>query len=193
MRTSRKILSLISLILIIVTALPTLAFASETGEVLGKHSYIAPTVGTCQEKSRRIPDMDGKDKLTANAWRSTIGEIHGNTVQWDFLVSAVYSGNETVKSIKTTWEASANLRNSASLTLGVGERSFTYGASSGWSKVSTGKHSWTNSNGAKTSDCLGNIVIGPHCDYRLNSINLKNTASLMLSNDPKLYTITAGV
>lgn len=54
----------------------------------------------CQEKSLNFAE----GKLTSNVWRSTVGSESGNTVQWDYVVSAVYSGDKDVKSIKNAFK-----------------------------------------------------------------------------------------
>jgi hypothetical protein len=190
MKTSRKILSLISLILIIVTALPTSAFASEAGELLGKHSYISSTVGISLGKGIRVPDMNSEYFLIANAGRSNKGETVGNTVRWDYSVSAVYTGNEPVEYIKTGWKVSADLRNSASMKFDVGEGTITAGSSSKWRNVTTGNRYLINNNGAKSVEYNGKIIISPKGDYKADSMKLVNNAMLKLKNYPATYSVT---
>ena len=68
-------------------------------------SQNSPMPRTQNSKSYTIPG--GKGTLTSNAWRSTVASSPGNTYQWDYQVSAVYSGHYAVSSIRTTWKGSA--------------------------------------------------------------------------------------
>jgi len=147
-------------------------------------------LATSQEKILTIPGSQGT--LTSNAWRSTSETASGNTYQWEYQVSAVYSGSKTVERIRTTWQGSASLRNSASITLGISGSGFNAGSSSSWSTVNTVAKYWENSNGAKTSDWRSNMVVTPSVDYRSNTISITNTALVKLSGDAKTYEITAG-
>ena len=126
-----------------------------------------PMPRTKNSKSYAIPG--GKGEITSNAWRSRNAETAGNTYQWDYQVSAVYSGKNAVSSIRTTWRGSASLRNSASISLGV----------------------WENTNGAKESSCRSNMVVTPRKDYRSGTVSIINTARVKLSKDAKPYEISA--
>jgi len=145
---------------------------------------------TAQEKSYTIPG--GKGSITSNAWRTTgNGTWSGNTLQWNYQVSAVYSGTYTVSKIRTTWQGSASMRNSASLTLGISNSGGSAGASSSWSYVSTVSKYWENSNGAKNSSYTSNMIATPGVDYRSGTIAIANEAKVTLSGDPKPYAINA--
>ncbi|EID42606.1 hypothetical protein GT20_3288 [Parageobacillus thermoglucosidasius TNO-09.020] len=144
-----------------------------------------------QAKDYTIPG--GQGTLTSNVWRSTSATYSGNTIQWDWQVSAVYSGNVTVEMIKTEWYSTASLRNSASITMGVSGDGASAGASSSWQTVQTKVKYWTNTNGAKSSSWRSNIVIAPEKDYRSGTIATINTAYVKLKGDPRTYYISAGV
>lgn len=131
--------------------------------------------------------------LTSNVWRSTSPTYSGNTIQWDWQASAVYSGNGTVEMIKTEWYSSASLRNSASITMGVSGDGATAGLSSSWQTVQTKVKYWENSNGAQSSSWRSNIVISPYKDYRSDTISTINTAYVKLKGDPRTFYISAGV
>ena len=137
--------------------------------------------------------LGGKGTLTSNAWRSTRDTSSGNTYQWDYHVSAVYSGNKTVESIKTSWYGGSSLRNSGSISLGVSNSGATVGASSSWQHITTPVKYWENVNGAKRSDYRSNLVVSPSRDYRPSTISLTNTARVKLKGDPKPYEVSAGV
>lgn len=146
---------------------------------------------TDQDKSLTIPG--GQGTLTSNAWRSTFKEGSGNTYQWDYQVSAVYSGNQTVESIRTSWYGSASLANSASISLGISGSGANAGAGSSWQTITTPVKYWENTNGAKSADYKSNLTVTPKADYRPGTISLTNTARVKLKGDPKPYEITASV
>lgn len=132
-------------------------------------------------------------KLTSNVWRQSIGTNYGNTVQWDFQVSAVYSGTQTVERIRTTWKGSASLRNSAEISLGLDlEGGVSAGSGTSWQTVSTPTKYWQNSNGSKVADYRSNLVVGPSKDYRTNTAYITNTALVKLKGYAKTYEINAG-
>lgn len=141
--------------------------------------------------SRYLTIPSGKGKITSNAWRSSSATTSGNTYQWDYQVSAVYSGSESVSSIRTTWKGSASLRNSASINLGVSASGASAGASSSWQNVNTVTKYWENNNGAKESSYRSNMVVSPKEDYREDTISITNTARVKLKGDAKSYEITA--
>lgn len=118
-------------------------------------------------------------------------ETAGNTYQWDYQVSAVYSGKNAVSSIRTTWRGSASLRNSASISLGVSNSGVSAGASSSWQNINTVTKYWENTNGAKESSCRSNMVVTPRKDYRSGTVSIINTARVKLSKDAKPYEISA--
>ena len=143
-----------------------------------------------QSKDYIIPG--GKGTLTSNAWRS--GENpSGNTLQWDYQVSAYYTGNEFAETIRTTWQGSAQLRSSANMNLGVSESGVTAGGGSSWGTYNTPTKYWENTNGTKESSYRSNMVVTPAIDYRSGTISITNTATVKLRNDAKPYTISASV
>lgn len=140
-------------------------------------------------KDYTIPGNKGS--LRSNAWRSSSATTSRNTYQWDYQVSAVYTGNNTVEKIRTTWKGSASLRNSASIDLGISDLGVSAGGSSSWQNVSTVTKYWENSNGSKESSYRSNMVVSPSKDYRTNTIAITNTARVKLKGDAKPYEITA--
>jgi hypothetical protein len=98
-----------------------------------------------------------------------------------------------VTALPTSAFASGSLKNFASINFAIGEANVSAGASSTWTTVKTIKHSWTSSNGAKSADYQGNILIGSKCDYRAGSIQLVNKVELKLLGYPKPYIVHAGV
>jgi len=156
--------------------------------------YFSPNLkvfAISQSKDYLIPG--GKGTLTSNVWRSTSATYSGNTIQWDWQVSAVYSGNEVVETIKTEWYSSASLRSSASITMGVSGDGASAGASSSWQTIQTKVKYWENSNGANNSSWRSNIIISPYKDYRSDTISTINTAYVKLKGDPRTFYISAGV
>lgn len=143
----------------------------------------------CQEKNVKISNSE---TLTSNVWRSTVGKRAGNTIQWDYQVSAVYSGYRNVKKIRTTFKGSASLRSSASINLGISSTSANAGSGSSWQYIDTVEKYWENSNGSKSSSYRSNIVIAPACDYRIGTISVTNVARVELDRGG-IHTITAGV
>ena len=156
-----------------------------------ENMYTGITPRTAQAKPFTIPG--GQGTLTSNAWRQTNETTSGNTLQWDYQVSAVYSGSKTVESIRTSWYGGASLKNSASISLGVNASGATVSASSSWQYITTPVKYWENSNGAKSSDYRSNMTVSPKADYRSDTISLTNTAKVKLAGDPKPYEITASV
>lgn len=153
--------------------------------------YNGITTRAAQAKPFTIPGNQGT--LTSNAWRSTSPTRSGNTLQWDYQVSAVYAGSKTVESIRTSWYGTASMRNSGTLSLGLSDSGFTVGAGSSWELAKTPVKYWENSNGAKSSDYRSNMTASPSVDYRSGTISLFNTAKVKLKGDPKPYEITASV
>ena len=147
---------------------------------------------TCssQAKSKTLPA--GKGKIISNAWRTTFKYQVGNTYQWDYRVSAVYEGEYDVKRIRTTWQGSASLRNSASITLGISNSGVEAGTSSSWQSTSTVSKYWENSNGSSSSWYSSNMIVTPSSDYRNNTISIINTALVELDGDPMPYQISSG-
>lgn len=135
----------------------------------------------------------GQGTLTSNAWRQSKKTESGNTLQWNYQVSAVYSGSKTVESIRTSWYGGASLRNSASISLGISGSGATVGAGESWQFITTPVKYWENSNGAKSSDYRSNMTVSPAVDYCSDTISLTNTAKVKLAGDPKPYEITASV
>lgn len=186
------------LALIMICSLSVTAFAQTPEPATGgtsasadENMYTGITPRTAQAKPFTIPG--GQGTLTSNAWRQTNETTSGNTLQWDYQVSAVYSGSKTVESIRTSWYGGASLKNSASISLGVNASGATVSASSSWQYITTPVKYWENSNGAKSSDYRSNMTVSPKADYRSDTISLTNTAKVKLAGDPKPYEITASV
>ncbi len=149
-----------------------------------------PVPRASNSRTYNIPGNKGT--LTSNAWRSGLTKS-GNTYQGDYQVSAEYSGDYTVQSIRATWQGSASLRNEASISLGVSGDSVSAGVSSSWSTVKTVAKYWENNNGSKNSSYRSNMVISPSVDYRSNTVSIVNTARVKLKDDNKPYEISASV
>ena len=147
------------------------------------------SINSSNAKSLTIPNNEGK--ITANAYRSTFGTDSGNTIQWDYQVSAVYEGTLTVEKIRTTWQGSASLRNSANISLGVGGDSVSASSGSTWQSVNTVVKYYENTNGSKTAWYKSNMIVAPKADYRTFTIALVNTAYVKLKGDAMPYQITA--
>lgn len=130
--------------------------------------------------------------LTSNVWRSGSGFTSGNTIQWDYQVSAEVSGSQSVAEIKTTWTGSASLRNSASFSLSAGTTSVSVGGGSSWQYVSQTKY-WSNTNGARTASYRSNMIAAPSVDYREGTVSLINTAYVKFVGDARSYSVSAGV
>lgn len=154
-----------------------------------------PVNAASQSKTKNLPDGSKEyGKLTSNAWRTSgDGEKSGNTLQWDYQVSAVYEGDKTVERIRTTWQGSASLRYSASISLGISDSGVSADASSNWQTVKTFSKYWENDNGAKTSSWRSNMYVTPAKDYRKGTISIANTALVKLSCDARTFEITASV
>ena len=170
-------------------------YASSSGisvEVADPQIYheISPLVS--QQKKYSIPGDKGT--LISNAWRETgDGTVSGNTLQWEYQVSAVYQGSNEVERIRTTWQGSASLRNGASISLGISGSGVSAGSGSQWQTVKTVEKYWENNNGSKESSWRSNMIVTPKVDYRSGTIGLINTAMVKLKNDAKTYEISSGV
>ncbi|MDQ5983869.1 MAG: hypothetical protein RUMPE_00898 [Eubacteriales bacterium SKADARSKE-1] len=149
--------------------------------------------GSCfaisQSKSYSVPG----GQLISDAWRSTFCAVSGNTLQWDYQVSAKYNGNKRVKRIRTSFKGSASLRNSASMNIGVSETGASAGGGSSWQSVFTTEKYWENTNGQKTSSYRSNMVVAPKKDYRNDTISIINRATVEIEGDKRCYEITASV
>lgn len=161
------------------------SFASD----LNDSNLTSPRIS--QSKPYTIPG--GKGTIKSDTWRDNgDGKVSGNTRQWDYQVAAKYTGSGSVEWIETKWVASANLRNQASINLGVGSTDASAGSSSSWQAVAS-EHYARNTKGQKEASVRRNLVIGPKSDYKRGSIYVKNTASVKLKGDAKPYRITSGV
>lgn len=194
----RKRIAALILAIMMVSSLSVTAFAQTIEPAIdgatviaGERVHSGITPRAAQGKDYTIPG--GQGTLTANAWRSTFSTTSGNTLQWDYQVSAVYSGTKTVESIRTSWYGAASLQNSASISLGVNNSGANAGVGSSWQYVTTPVKYWENSNGATSSDYGSNLTVSPSVDYRPGTISLTNTARVKLKGDPKPYEITASV
>lgn len=153
-------------------------------------AFTTPASASSQAKSYTLPG--GQGTLTSNAWRTTgDGSISGNTRQWDYQVSAVYSGTKTVQRIRATWWGGASLRNGASISLGISGSGVSVGASSSWQYVETVHKYWENTNGSKSSSWRSNMIVAPQGDYRSGTIFIANTAMVKVSTDARTFQITA--
>ncbi|WP_379001058.1 hypothetical protein [Metabacillus niabensis] len=131
-------------------------------------------------------------KLTSNAWRSPL-TTSGNTYQFNYQTSAIYSGNKSVDWIKTTWEACASLRNSASMSIGISVDGASASSSSSWQNVCKSAY-WQNSNGAKGAySNRRNAVIKPRIDYKGSSVSIQNEAKVKIKGDARSWSINASV
>ncbi|MCA1322355.1 hypothetical protein LC085_20970 [Bacillus tianshenii] len=134
----------------------------------------------------------GYGKLTSNAWRSSL-TTSGNTYQFEYQTSAVYSGTKSVDWIKTTWEACASLRNSASMSIGISADGVSAGSSSSWQNVCQSAY-WQNSNGAKGAYSeRRNAVIKPRADYRTGTVSIQNEAKVKVVGDARSWSVNASV
>lgn len=157
---------------------------------LNESQTIKPMPRSSQEKTYTIPGKKGT--ITSNVWRSTSGTTSGNTIQWNYQVSAVYSGSQKVESIRTTWNATASMRNSANISLGVSNSGSNATVGSSWRNTTTPTKYWENNNGSKESSYSSNVVISPKGDYRTGTISVIATAKVKLVGDNKPYEISAG-
>lgn len=171
MRKSKVILALALSGIILATSMPTEISA------------------TSQKKSKKVEEGG---YLYSNAWRSTDETKSGNTYQWDYQVSAEYTGSATVSEIRTTWHGSASLRSGAGMNIGISGTGVNASASSNWQTVTTVDKYWSNTNGAKNASWRSNMIVTPYKDYRANTISIINEAYLKVNGNKKPYTISAG-
>lgn len=168
--------------------IPILEGGTEAPAELNQYEADRPLTRASQGKSTPVPG----GTLISNAWRSSAPQKSGNTLQWDYQVSAVYNGSYAVETIRTTWRGSASLRNSGAISLGLGD-SCSASASSSWSSVKTVSKYWENNNGSKSASYRSNMIVTPSKDYRSNTISIINTAKVKLKKDARSYSISAGV
>jgi hypothetical protein len=157
-------------------------------------SLFAPTTAhaVSQEKALILPADKGR--LEARVWRqSGNGTISGNTLQWDYRVTAYYSGPKAVDWIQVNWYGGASLRNGASVSIGIGRDSASVGTSSSWQQGRTETLHWTNTQGQKISDYSQTMVVAPRQDYQADSIYTVSIAKLKLIGDAKVYATSASV
>jgi hypothetical protein len=69
-------------------------------------------------------------RLECHVWRENSGRVSGNSIGWEYQVAAKYIGSDAVKEIRTAWVGKASLRNSASISVGIGNPSHAGGGSS---------------------------------------------------------------
>ena len=189
--------------LTLICSFSTTVFASDSVNSLAGFSPETATMAPAQSQSglTKIPRAaqgktytipGSKGTITSNAWRTSgDGTISGNTRQWDYQVSAVYAGNQTVAKIRTTWQGSASLRNGANFSLGISGTGVTVGGGSSWQGVTTTSKYWENSNGSKESSYRSNMIATPGIDYRSGTVSITNEAKVTLKGDPKPYSINA--
>jgi hypothetical protein len=167
-------------------------FSTFIGAAVAVAAVTVPATAAYADKnSRNMPTPYGT--LTSNAWHECCGGTpSGNTIQWDYQVSATIGGSQSVRFIKTEWTGGASLRNGANWSVSAGNSGISVGYGSTWQYVSQTKH-WTNDNGTRSSSYRTNMVASPKRDYRENSVTLVNTASVQLKGDAKVYMITASI
>lgn len=150
------------------------------------------TVNTASAASDANSTTTPYGKLTSNAWRSTL-TTSGNTYQFNYQTSAIYSGTKSVDWIKTTWEACASLRNSASMSIGIAGDGVSASSSESWQYKCKSSY-WQNSNGAKGAYSeRRNAVIKPKSDYRYGSVSIQNEAKLKIKGDARSFSVNASV
>ena len=157
-------------------------------------TLLAPTTAQAisQEKALVLPN--GKGRLEARVWRQTgNGTISGNTLQWDYKVTAYYSGTRTVDWIRVVWYGGASLRNGASVSIGISRDGAEVGTSSSWQQGRTETLRWTNTRGQKISDYTQTMVVAPRQDYQSDSIYTVAVAKVKLIGDAKVYATSASV
>jgi len=157
-------------------------------------TLLAPTSAQAisQEKALILPADKGR--LEARVWRQTgNGTISGNTLQWDYKVTAYYSGPKAVDWIQVNWYGGASLRNGASVSIGVGRDGVSVGGSSSWQQGRTEMLHWTNTRGQHIADYSQTMVVAPRQDYQRDSIYTVSIAKLKLMGDAKVYATTASV
>jgi len=135
-----------------------------------------------------IPNQEGT--LTSNVYMQTLPTISGDTYQYNYQVSAVYSGNCTVERIRTTWQGSADMKTSGSISLGLGD-SVSASSSSSWQNIKTVTKYYENTDGAKTAWYSSNMIIAPSSDYEWFTVALVNTALVKLKGDAMVYQYSA--
>jgi len=157
-------------------------------------SLFAPTSAhaVSQEKVLILPN--GKGRLEARVWRQAgNGTVSGNTLQWDYRVTAYYSGPKNVDWIRVVWYGGASLRNGASVSIGIGRDGAEVGTSSSWQQGRTEILRWTNTRGQKIADYSQTMVVAPRQDYQADSIYTVSIAKVKLIGDAKVYATTASV
>jgi hypothetical protein len=130
--------------------------------------------------------------IECHVWRDNLDVESGNTVQWEYQVAAKYFGNKTVTEIETRWYGRASLRNSATISVGIGNPSHAMLGSS-WDPVETREQRWVNTRGQTESSFRDNLVISPKQDYRENTVGVTNHASVIVYGDGKPYGTGCGV
>lgn len=150
--------------------------------------FAAPAAAVSDDTPVSVP---GGGTLTSNIWRGGMG-VSGNTYKWDYQVSAVYSGKQTVTSIRTSWEFGSCLKNSASFTIGVSSGGFTVGSGSSW-QCNSIKAYWLNSNGAKSASWRSTAIAAPSKYYQSGSIWGSNVARVYTKGYAQPKDATASV
>jgi len=163
-------------LMIFTVSICTFAFTNSTASAASNSKYVNTPYG----------------KLTSNAWRSGL-TISGNTYQFNYQTSAVYSGSKKVEWIRTSWEVCASLRNNASITIGISSSGGTAGSSSSWQNICKSAY-WYNSNGAKGAYSeRRNSTIKPRKDYRNGTVSVQNEAKVRIKGDARSWSVNASV
>ena len=157
-------------------------------------NLLAPVTAHAISQERALLLPNSKGRLEARVWRQTgNGTVSGNTLQWDYKVTAYYSGTKTVDWIQVNWYGGASFRNSASISIGIGRDSASVGSSSSWQQGRTETLHWTNTQGQHISDYSQTMVVAPRQDYQSDSIYTVVVAKVKLIGDAKVYATSASV
>jgi hypothetical protein len=166
---------------VMVAAIPVAAAAAVVATAI-------PAFATSDDGSASVP---GGGTITSNIWRGSTSSS-GNTYQWDYQVSAVYSGSQTVTSIRSTWTLGSCLKSSASFDIGVSAGGFSVGASSSWQCDSITAY-WVNTNGSKSASWRSTAVAAPSKYYESGSIWGKTVARVYTTGYAQPKDATASV
>ena len=157
-------------------------------------NLLAPATAHAISQERTLVLPNGKGRLEARVWRqSGNGTVSGNTLQWDYKVTAYYAGPRAVDWIQINWYGGASLRNGASVSIGIGRDGAEVGTSSSWQQGRTETLHWTNTRGQKISDYSQTMVVAPRQDYQRDSIYTVSIAKVKLIGDAKVYATSASV
>lgn len=192
----KKLILLLMAMALIVLPIGSAMASSDEGTPADEDQYMGEYLKTPRASQAKSQKVGNYATITSNCWLGN-KVTSGNTLQWDYQVSAVYTKKDKdkapdVNTIRTTWYGGATLRKSATVSLGITDSGASASISTTWQSVKTPSKYWENTKGQHSSSYRSSLLVAPRGDYS-SGIYITNTARVTVKGDNKPYEAVAGV